>query len=278
MPQQPRLCLSELRSARAGTAYAELLPWLDDLVVGWETYLLYGGFPLAVAAARNGEPIPGWFVEDIFNVIFRDAFGASQLSQTSTMALVERLMQAMAAPANMSKIGSDIAVSHEVVARHIRYLGDAYLLWQCPQKAERSWTMRPRSQDKLYAIDPLVARLAHLRNSARGDIDLTVLAEMQIGMALQRSAYTDGAPWAGDHFLFHYRTPTRKEIDFVSEPLAGTAIEGKYVEGGTWLGEAATVNASEFDGILVTRNVLDLTRGAGAWAVPAGILAYLIDT
>ena len=119
-------------------------------------------------------------MEDIFNIIFRDAFGASQLSQTSTMALVERLMQAMAAPTNMSKIGNDISVSHEVVARHIRYLGDAYLLWHCPQKAERSWTMRPRSQDKLYAVDPLVARLAHLRNPCRGDIDVTVLAEMQI--------------------------------------------------------------------------------------------------
>jgi len=75
------------------------------------------------------------------------------------------------------------------------------------------------------------------------------------------------------------RTPARKEIDFVAEVLAGAAIEGKYVEGGRWQGDAATVDASEWSGLLVTRNVLN-TRADDdhAWAVPAGILAFLVDT
>ena len=80
-----------------------------------------------------------------------------------------------------------------------------------------------------------------------------------------------------DEFLFYVRTPTRKEIDFVSEYLAGTAIEGKYCEDGGWNSEAATVNSSEWNGILVTRNVLD-TSSQDAWAVPAGLLCYLLDT
>ena len=37
--------------------------WLDSLVALWELYLAYGGFPRAVAAAVNGEPIPSAFVE-----------------------------------------------------------------------------------------------------------------------------------------------------------------------------------------------------------------------
>jgi uncharacterized protein len=57
----------------------------------------------------------------------------------------------------------------------------------------------------------------------------------------------------------------------VSRELAGTAIEGKYVEDGRWHAEAATVNASEWNGILCTRNVLDLD-GDEAWAVPAALL------
>jgi hypothetical protein len=73
------------------------------------------------------------------------------------------------------------------------------------------------------------------------------------------------------------RTPTRKEIDFVGEPLAGAAIEGKYVETGRWVREAATVNASEYLGIFTTRNVLDCSADR-AWAVPAAIFAALIDT
>lgn len=278
LPEVPHMRLSELHGARSREVYDDLLPWLDMLVTTWEKYLSYGGFPVAVTAARAGIAIPQWFVDDIFNVVFRDAFSSSQLSETATLGLLERLMQSMATPANMSKIGSDLAITQNVVARHVRYLEDSYLLWGCPQKADKSWTERASAHDKLYAIDPLVARLPYHRNHARSDIDLTVLAEMQVGMALRRAAYRDGLPWAGDTSVFYVRTPTRKEIDFVSELLAGTAIEVKYVEGGNWGGEAATVNASSFAGLLTTRNVLQHPDDDSAWAIPAGILAYLIDT
>ena len=133
------------------------------------------------------------------------------------------------------------------------------------------------NQEKLYAVDPLIARLAHLRNERRADVDPTVLTEMQIGMALRCRVLADRPAVGNDEFLFHVRTPARKEIDFVSEALGRVAIEGKYGEDGNWRGEAATVNASEWDGILVTRNVLD-TGSDRAWAVPAGILCYLLDT
>ena len=78
--------------------------------------------------------------------------------------------------------------------------------------------------------------------------------------------------------LFYHRTKSRKEIDFVGEPLAGTAVEGKYIETGRWRGEAVTVKASAWAGVLTTRDVLDCTDQGGAWAVPAGILAALVDT
>lgn len=274
-----RVELAELRSAATRDAYASLLPWLDDLVRAWELYLAYGGFPVAVAAARRGEAVPPWFLDDLFAVVFREAFAVGRLSETTTSALLSRLMAAMAAPANLNRIGEDVGISHDVVARHVGYLHDAYLLWSCPQKAERAWVPRRRAQDKLYATDPLIARLPHLRNPARPDIDPTVLTEMQLGMALRRAADQSGQPWAGEEFLFYVRTPARKEIDFVAEALAGTAVEGKYVEGGRWRGEAATVDASEWRGLLATRNVLDTSAGdQRAWAVPAGILCSLVDT
>jgi hypothetical protein len=100
---------------------------------------------------------------------------------------------------------------------------------------------------------------------------------MQLGMALHRRLTAGGADWDGDQGVFHVRTPSRKEIDFVSAALDGAAIEGKYTEGGNWKGDAATVDASAFEGVLATRNVLD-SKSAGAWAVPAGMLSYLLDT
>jgi len=83
---------------------------------------------------------------------------------------------------------------------------------------------------------------------------------------------------AASEVLFYHRTRSRKEIDFVGEPLNGTAVEGKYTETGRWRGEAATVTASDWAGILTTRNVLDCTDPDGPWAVPAGILTALTDT
>ena len=273
-PNVGRLQLSGLREP---DAYASLLPWLDDLVRAWELYLAYGGFPVAVAAARSGKPIPDWFVEDMFNVVFKDTFATSRLSVTTSMALLARIAEGMGAPANLSAIAGDVGITQDVVTRHVGYLSNAYLLWHCPQKADGTWTARRRAQDKLYAIDPLVGRLPHLRNTAHRDPDPTIITEMQVGMSVHRAAYAAGTPWADDQFLFYVRTPTRKEIDFVGDPLAGVALEGKYTEGGGWNRAAATVNGSAWDGILLTRNVLDC-RGTAAWAVPAALFAFLVDT
>lgn len=156
-------------------------------------------------------------------------------------------------------------------------LRDAYLLWSV-QQLDRQWIGLPRAMAKVYPIDPIIGRLAYLRSASRADLDLTVLAESQTGMAVQRAHLADGADWAGKKQLFYLRTPARREVDFVGEALAGAAVEGKYTEGGRWLREAATVNASGYRGVLTTRNVLDTSAGPNrAWAVPACILAVLID-
>ena len=278
LPRTGRIALSDLHTGAAADAYHSLIPWLDSLGRLWEVYLAFGGFPVSVAAARDGTPVPAFFVNDVFDVVFKDAFATSQLSTTTTAALVERLMLAMASPLSMSNIARDLELAAESVRRHVNYLRDAYLIWSCPQKEDKSWTPRERAQDKVYAVDPLLARLAHLRNPERTDIDPTVLTEMQLGVAVHRGAYAAGTPWADDQFLFHARTPSRKEIDFVAQPFAGVAIEAKYSDTGRWVGEAATVNASEWTGVVATRSVLDTRDANGAWAVPAAFLAFYIDT
>ena len=277
-PLQPQLPLTGLHSPAAAAAYQDLLPWLGDLVPLWEQYLSYGGYPLAVAAAHQGRQIPGGFVEDIFNIVANDAFIASRLGAAKEMALLERLWETISSFANMTKVADDLDIQTDAVTRHVEYLRDSYLLWQCPQKGDRIWAGRPKTQDKIYAVDPIVARLPHLRNAGRQDIDPTVLSEMQLGNAIRRRVVAEQPHLLSDDFLFHKRTPTRKEIDFVCDHLGGVAIEGKYTEG-SWRSKAATVNASEWAGILATRNVLDTSSGGDrAWAVPAAFLAFLLDT
>lgn len=276
-PTTDGLALDQLHSSRARHVFESLVPWLDELVTLWEMYIAYGGFPQAVAAAKRHTPVPPAFLEDLFEVIAGDAFRQSRLSRTGEMALLERLWESMSTPANLTQIATSIGAASTTVSRHVEYLRDAYLLWRCHQRADDHWTAREGAQSKLYAVDPLVARLAHLRNPDRTDIDPTTLTEQQIGMGLRRSVYRETAGAPADEFLFYVRTPTRKEIDFVARPLAGVAIEGKYTEGGKWRGEAATVIASDWFGILATRNVLDLSQD-DAWAVPAGLLMYAVDS
>ncbi len=278
VPDAPLLALGDLRTSSAAESYADLIPWLDTLVRAWDVYLEYGGLPSAVAAARQADQVPVDFVNDMFDVIFRDAFSASSLSETRTSALYSRLMTGMSSPLNMRSVAADLDLSHHTVERHVSYLRNSFLAWGCPQRTERSWLALERGQEKLYSSDPLLARLMHLRNSARPDIDPTVLTEMQIGMALRRRQVAEGGSWTGEDRLFYWKTPTRKEIDFVSEDLGGAAIEGKYTETDHWRGESATLNASQWKGILATRNVLDTSRRDKAWAVPASFLAFLIDT
>jgi uncharacterized protein len=274
----PRLAITDLHTATGKTAYQQALPWLDDLVKLWELYLRYGGFPASVAAAHAGKEIPGWFVNDLFSVIHRDAFTASHLSEPQTTALVSRIWQSTSTPANLSSVAQDVGVTQDVVTRHVGYLRDAYLLWTCPQKADSGWQAREKAQDKIYAIDPLIARLGHLRNSNREDLDVTKLAETQVGLGLRRAILASSRAWGDDDRLFYHRTATRKEIDFVGEALADAAVEGKYTEGGGWRGAAATVSASNWRGLLTTRNVLDCGDLDDAWAVPAAMFAALVDT
>lgn len=278
LPTLGPVALSQLRDVATDALYQGLIPWTADLTRLWEQYLRYGGFPPSVAAALAGQPEPTAFIDDLFDVIFRDAFSTSQLSVSTTSALFERVMKSMSTPLNMNNIATDLNLSPETVRRHIGYLTDAYLVWACRQWDDPNWTARERAQDKVYALDPLIARIAHLRNSSRSDVDPTVLTEMQLGLAVHRAAHLSGARWADEDFLFYTRTATRKEIDFISERLGGVALEGKYTDGGKWVGEAATVNASRWKGILATRAVLDTTAQDSAWAVPAAFIAYLLDS
>lgn len=278
VPETPRLPLADLRTSGARDAFAGLQPWLADLRRCWDLYLGYGGYPISVAAAKRGERTPGWFLDDIFTVIFKDVFRESRASVTATTDIVARLMEGMGSPANLTTIAMDTDMAPTTVTRHLSYLRNGYLAWVCPQRSPRQWMALAGAQSKVYAVDPLVARLSHLKNPARDDLDPTLLNEMMLGMAIRRAMVAAGQEWEGDDQLFYWRTPTRKEIDFVSSALGGSAIEAKFVDDGRWKGEARTVEASEWRGVVATRSVLDTSEQDGAWAVPSGVLAYLLDT
>lgn len=256
-----------------------MLAWMDVLVTSFERYISYGGFPVSVSDCKQGRPISEWFIEAIFDVIYREAFAAARLSEMETASVLARISRGLASPFNSTTGGNDVGIGRDSMSRRVSDLRDSYYLWPCSQRADGGWAPRERAQDKLYFIDPVVSNLTHLRNGDWAPCEPTALVEQQLGMALRRhiEARFPGR-WAEHDQLFYYRTPARKEVDFVGRLMDRVAIEGKYTQSGSWVGEARTVDASSFDGIVATRNVLDTTRDGRSWAIPAAFIAYLIDT
>ena len=66
---------------------------------------------------------------------------------------------------------------------------------------------------------------------------------------------------------------TGAEIDFVG-PLLHTPIESKYVSQ-KWRKERKALDEHSGRGILATRDILDV--GEEIWAVPAGLLAWMVE-
>lgn len=67
---------------------------------------------------------------------------------------------------------------------------------------------------------------------------------------------------------------TGAEIDFVG-PALGTPFECKYADG-SWRREALTIRARRQRGVMVTRSPLLTGPDEPVWAIPAGILAWLL--
>lgn len=264
------LRLADLTQAVLRAATSRLVPWLDQLVMAWESYIQIGGFPRAVSRWIVHREVDEALRRGLLDVIAGDAFGRADWSRTQTMGFLDRLVAGLGSPANHTAIAEDIRVSPATVSRRLDDLREAFVIWT----AYREDQMRPklRAQEKVFFTDPIYARLTY-----DGPPDLTTLSEQQLGMSLLRhiEARHPGRYLDGDRVM-HHRTATRKEVDFVSPDLGDLAIESKYVDG-RWRAEAATLRASRWRGIVATRSVLDLDD-ADVMAIPTAMLAWLVDT
>jgi predicted AAA+ superfamily ATPase len=162
---------------------------------------------------------------------------------------------------------------HQAVVDRIEDLVRAFLAWRCYRVRDR----RPNTaaQRKLYFVDPLVARLAHLRDSRFPAPDVAKLTQQQIGLALARavSLHVPAAFVQTDRVMYE-RTSTGAEIDFVGADLE-IPFECKYTDGG-WRRDALTMKARHGRGVMVTRSPLLTGADEPIWAIPVSILAWLL--
>lgn len=264
-----RLRVGDLTPDRLRRAADELVPWLDQLVSAWESYLQVGGFPRAVSRYLTAREPDDVLRRGLLDVVHGDAFANANWSRTQTMAFLARLTENLASPTNQTAIAEDIDTSPATVRRRLDDLREAFVVW--PAYRADGLTPKLRAQEKVYFTDPIYTQLV-----PGSRLDLTALSEQQLGVALLR-AFEHDTPGSYVDFdrVLHHRTATRKEIDFVGPGFGGAALESKYVDG-RWRGEAQTLHASRWRGIVATRTELNLDNPE-VIAVPASLLAWLID-
>lgn len=266
----------DLLTAAGQRMVAELSPFFSDLDHAWQSYLRIGGFPRAVSDFIGTAEVSQGFTQAVWEVIAGDAFQSTGMTDVDVIAFLERLVTGLGSPLNASAVARDVGLSdnHRVNDR-IAALEFALMAWRCHRV--KGDLPNPRAQEKVYFLDPLIARLPFLRDERRHQPDDSQLTEQQLGILLLRAAGGSGPDALLEASTVMYeRTPGDAEIDFVGARL-GTAFEGKYVDG-PWRRSAQTMRARREGGVMVTRTVLDLSEKERpkVWAVPAGIVGWLL--
>ena len=274
------LTVADLAGGHIRDAARELAPWLDTLVRTWDIYLRVGGFPAAVASYVSERAEPWALRASLLDVIHGDAFRRADWSRPQSADLLRRLSLGLCSPLNLASLANDIGVSQPTARSRLDDLREAFVVWPCYR--ERDLRPRPGAQPKLYFSDPVYTQLLDaspgiLPMDMTPEPDLARLSQQQLGMALMRAGERagPGSLTAFDRVL-HHRTATRREIDFVGPAFGGLAFESKYVDG-KWRRDVPTLKASAWQGVVATRSELDVD-GRDVVAVPAGLLAWLIDS
>jgi len=264
------LRIPDLAKQLRETAF-ELLPWLSILVNAWETYLWVGGFPLAVSGYLRDRQVDPTLWSGLWEVISGDAFRKARLPDSHTRTMLDRLTRNLGSPINVTRIARAMDIAPPTAQQRLDNLREAFVVWPCFR--EQGLQPKLRAQKRIYFTDP-VYRLLTTR-----PIDLSVMSEQQLGMALLRSLERE-SPGSYIHFggVLHHRTNSDREIDFVGPDFGGVAFESKYVDEGPWRNSVGrTLQASPWSGIVATRSLLDLGEPS-TLAIPSGMIAWLLDT
>lgn len=268
----------DLLSPAGAAAVAALAPFFSDLDHAWQLYMRIGGFPKAVSDFVGSADVGPGFLRALWDVIAGDAFQSTGMTEVEVATFLERLLVGLGSPLNASALARQVGLSdnHRVNDR-IDALSFALMAWRCHQS--RDGLPNLRAQEKVYFLDPLIARLPHLRDERRRDPEDSQLTEQQLGVLLLRAAGAGPEALLEAGTVMYERTSSDAEIDFVGPDLE-TAFEGKYVDG-PWRRAAQTIRARHERGVMVTRTVLDTSEMEGSrrvWAVPAGIVGWLLTT
>lgn len=277
LPDPPGLRVEALGAAdTVEDAVSEYRPWIQVLIDAWDRYLQVGGYPQAVAAelhAPGQRSADATLTDALWDVIQGDAFEGSGLTHTQTQTILRSLASSLTSLFSVNSLARDVALHYSTVENRLDALRRAFIAF--PVHREQGLAPKERAQPKWYFTDPRLARLASDLSAGTAP-NSTALAEQQVAVAFLRALEEEwpGAAMRHDRLLY-YRSRTGAEIDFVSASFSATCVESKFVDRG-WGRAFQTIEASgRSSGVVATRS--GLKRHDGGWALPAGLLAFLLS-
>jgi predicted AAA+ superfamily ATPase len=262
-----------LRPQTADAIY-DLEPWMAWLDDAWQLFLEVGGFPRAVASFIHDGAVEPGFVAGIWDVLKGDALRSTSMSEAGVAVLLDRLVQNLGSPINARAVATDVGLRDgDRVNDRIAALTSSFFAWRCYRL--RGELPNTAAQRKLYFVDPLFAQLAHRHNPHFTEPDVTQLSEQQLGLTLVRAATrSDPAAFLDSDRVMYERAKSGAEIDFVGPDL-GVPFESKYTNA-SWRREARTIRARYGSGVIATRTPFAVGGDEEVWAVPVGIVAWLL--
>jgi len=272
LPVSPRISFETFYTEAGRTACQEALIYIGTLVDAFETYLLVGGFPQAVADFRRTAQVSDGFVRDLWDVALSDlrSMGVSRPEQG--LRLLERIAASLTGPIVLRTLADDLDVTHKTIGTWLGALADAYLVLLLFQ--ESAGVPDVRAQRKVYPIDPLLARLPARRSPSAYEPDASRVAEAVLANAIFRAVEGDAVDrFSQPEKLFFYRTPSRSEVDYIVFPEL-RAAESKYVDAVSSRESQAMVT-NFGGGLLLTRGAIDIRPDVTV--IPAALFAWLLD-
>jgi predicted AAA+ superfamily ATPase len=269
------IALGELQSEAMRRQIESLAVYLDEIALAWERYLSIGGFPRAVADVFGQVDVQSGTANGLWNVLAGDVLHVGSMSDRDVKALLQRLVAGIGSPLNVANTAKSLNIgARNTVESRIDRLCASFYAWRAATTHD-GVAVAHAAQSKLYFIDPLIARMPSLRDRSVPPPDVSALSEQQLGVCLLRGvARTDHLAILDEAALLVRRNPkTGSEIDFVG-PLLQTPIESKYVSQ-KWRKERKALDEHYGRGIVATRDVLDV--GEAIWAVPAGLLVWMVE-
>ncbi|MGI8554334.1 MAG: ATP-binding protein [Dehalococcoidia bacterium] len=271
LPVPPQLAFESFYTEDGRAACQSELVHIGTLTDAFETYLLVGGFPQAVADFRRTARVSDGFARDLWDVAQSDLFAMGVSRPEQGLRLLERISASLTGPVVIRALADDLDVAHPTLSAWLGALADAYLILMLFQASGGVADLR--RQRKVYPIDPFLARLPARRSPGAYEPDSSRLAEAALAMAIFRSVEGD----AIDRFsqparLFYYRTSNGTEVDFVVPPIP-RAAESKYIDVASNR-EARAMVTNFGGGLLLTRGAIDLQPSVTV--LPAALFAWLL--